>query len=81
MCTNGFSHHLGTSIIGVGYSNQIQVAQGQDLHYGGALVQAAFGCCIPYTPILVPKMVLTVQLVLVVVFGAPSAPYIVFSFK
>ena len=37
---------LGTSI-GVGCSNQIQVAQGQDLHYGSALVQAAFGCCIP----------------------------------
>ena len=37
---------LGTSI-GAGCSNQIQVAQGQDLHYGGALVQVAFGCCIP----------------------------------
>ena len=24
-----------------------QVAQGQDLHLGGALVQAEFGCCIP----------------------------------
>ena len=81
MCKMVLVTILGTSIIGAGYSNQIQVAQGQDLHYGGALVQAAFGCCIPCTPILVPKMVLTVQLVLVVVFGAPSAPYIVFSFR
>ena len=43
-----------------GCSNQIQVAQGQDLHYGGALVQAAFGCCIPHTHLL--------QLALVVFF-------------
>ena len=31
---------VGTSI-GTGCSNQMQVAQGQDLHKGGALVQAA----------------------------------------
>ena len=35
---------LGASI-GVGCSNEMQVAQGHDL--GGALLQAAFGCCIP----------------------------------
>ena len=36
---------LGHKSIGAGCSNQMQVAQGQDLDCG--LVQAAFGCCIP----------------------------------
>ena len=37
--------HLGHKSIRAGCSNQMQVAQGQDLHGGGALVQAVFGCC------------------------------------
>ena len=44
-------------LLGVGSSNQLQVAQGQGLVRDCALMQAAIGCCILL--LLVPKMVLT----------------------
>ena len=58
--------HLGHNSIGAGCSNQIQVTQGQDLHWGGALVQAAFGCCIPLLLTCGQDSIETVQLALVV---------------
>ena len=48
--------HLGHKYIGAGCSNQMQLAQGHHLDADLALVLSAFGCCIPCTPILVPKM-------------------------
>ena len=45
--------------IGVGCSNQMQLAQEHHLSVILALVPPAFGCCIPCTPILVPNIVLT----------------------
>ena len=38
------------ALVGVGCSNHLQVAQGQDLVRVGALVQAAIGCCILHAP-------------------------------
>ena len=44
----------------------MQVAQGEDMHYSGALVQAAFGCCIPLLYVCKIDGLDTVQIALMV---------------